>query len=454
MKRLLLGTTSLVASVVLGGVAQAQTANTPVTASVGGQFLFGYGAMVSDDTSPGDAAYHRKFDGFQEDFLVRFVGSTKFDNGWSAGVLVRLRGEETRGSNTASNYSNDTIKDAYIRLKNDEYGEFRFGDDADVRKNKGYYAPQVCDCTDGFFGSNSPNVTFNNGPVGTNATTINFDSRATKAEWYSPTIEGFQLAASYAPDKGRGHRDIGSLNEGANNGTIQGGETPSIVDGTLQDFWSSALSWDGSINDFKLGVETGISGARSALPIKSSTTNNDPFLFDVGGQVGYAGWKFGGAYEQQHGINVNGVYGAAAYRLNPDYIAGSTASATENQFKGVAVNEIVTRTFDIGFTYTTGPITAGVDWSRGIYEGLVNPANIKQTADNDVVFVGGQYLLGPGVNLLGGLQFNNYTPSGAYTPLPKQAALNSVYGGKDPTLNIWAKQYDGVAFIFGTAVRF
>ena len=143
MKKLLLGTSALVAAGLLsnGALAQTATTDTPVQFKLGGQYYAGIGAMVQQDDEPGDVAYKRNPISAQDYFLIRFVGSTTFSNGITAGVFTRLNAfsAPNAAANTANGFqssNNTTIKDSYLYLRNaDTWGEFRLGDDSDVRRN-------------------------------------------------------------------------------------------------------------------------------------------------------------------------------------------------------------------------------------------------------------------------------------------------------------------------------
>ena len=54
------------------------------------------------------------------------------------------------------------------------------------------------------WGANSADLQWLNTPV-YNFTTLNLDGRGTKIAYYSPTVMGFQVGASFTPDKGGGH---------------------------------------------------------------------------------------------------------------------------------------------------------------------------------------------------------------------------------------------------------
>ncbi len=426
---------SLTACCMITASAAAQTVS-PMTVDLKGDFFFGYGGSLSETDGSGEAADHRHFDAFQQDFLLKFKAETTFHNGVTAGVLVRLRAADSRGAGADSAYAHDRLKDAYIKLSHPDIGDFRLGTVADARQEKGYYAPQICNCVDGFLGSNSPAITFNNGPIGTNSTAAIFDGRATKAEWFSPLVEGFQLALSYAPDQTRPPA-IGSDFQAE---LTARDEPASHALGDMRDFVSTALSYDHVVNDIRIGVDVGFSHATRTDPIPGVNDNN-PTLWNLGTQLSYGPWTVGGAYERQyHGNFSNAVYGVLA--LRPEAMSG-----------GVIPTDVVhVQTIDLGFTYEIGPATLGLAWSRGLYEGIADPYDPKRAPINDIVFGGASYLLGRGVTVLGGLQLNNYDAAGHYVALPSGYVPSTL--GTGGSNNPYARSYTGLMMILGSSVRF
>jgi predicted porin len=445
MRRILAG---LAAMAAMPGLAAASIQAGPVKLDAGGTAMLGGSAFAADDSGAGQSGFARDAAGFEAYLLGRVSAELPVDDGVTAGVFVRARPYESPGSRTdVLPDSQEVVKDAYLRLETDVFGEFRLGWQADVRQNEALYAPQVCDCIDGFFGTNSPEVTAAHGPIPANSTGADLDERAPKLAWYSPDDAGFRLAVSFAPGATRGRRIDGKLDLlGADYATGGGGVTTDPRDGRLKNLWSAAAIWNATDEEISYEFEGGASGGERAGPlVVNGQSDQGPFVWGGGLSVGYAAWKFGAAYEQQNFIDLEGIYGAAAYRPAP---------AAPGLFLLPATNDIVTRTIDLGFTYSIGPVTAGLAWSRGLYEGLVDPADVKHQAVNDVVFGGAQYQLYRELSVLAGVQWNRYDPGGTGHELPRAAGLNAVYGGTDPSLNIWDRRYRGIAFVLGLVSRF
>src|SRR5258708_5285801 len=128
MKRFLLGTTAIIAAGAIPVAAQAQApADQPLKLTVGGFFDIGYGVMVRDQTNPNQAGFKHRADGFQEDILPNLSGESKFSNGVTAKAFIQFRGQDV-SSSAGTRVSPDTVKQSWISLKHDSFGELRAGD--------------------------------------------------------------------------------------------------------------------------------------------------------------------------------------------------------------------------------------------------------------------------------------------------------------------------------------
>jgi len=465
MKKLLLGTSALVAAGLFSNGALAQTATTdqPISFKIGGQYYAGVGAFVQQDDSPGDVAYKREPISAQEYFLIRFIGSTTFSNGITAGVWTRLNAFSApfAAANTVNGYqssNNTVIKDSYLYLKNAAvWGEFRLGDDSDVRRNIATGINAGAANGDSNIGANSADLQWLNTPV-YNFTTFNLDGRGTKAAYYSPTVMGFQLSASFTPDKGGGHT-YGPGNVGDNSGLtdrIVNGLTPSYQNNeAAYNYWSLGGQWSGTVGPVKAvgtvgystasrkcGVSSNITTAlgTAAGPVNCSilgaggTQNADPQVFNAGFQVDYGPWELGSDWERTQAIPgglFTGAQTATAFNA-----AGAATTFVQK------TNEIVNNQIDFNVSYTVGAIRLGAEWSRGYFEGITGDANVKRAATNDEIQVGGTYTVGPGVALIGFVQEALYDAGGAYVPLASGAQ------------NIYAKDSNSTALIFETSLKF
>jgi len=506
MKKLLLGTSALVAAGLFsnGALAQTATTDTPVQFKLGGQYYAGIGAMVQQSDDPGDVAYKRNPIDAQDYFLIRFIGSTTFSNGITAGVFTRLNAFSAPNGtvNTTTGFqsaNNTTIKDSYLYLRNAAtWGEFRIGDDSDVRRNVATGNNAGAANGDGNLGANSAALQWLNTPV-YNFTTMNLDGRGTKAVYYSPTIAGFQFGASFTPDKGGGHSN-GPANDGDNSGptdNITNGLTASYLNNeTAYDYYSFSGQWTGTFGPTKIVGTVGYSSASRKCSINpkiglgqnaidtttnvaganqcnlvgtvNSTTsatntaavqaanqqlvgtqNADPHVYNAGMQVDYGPFELGVDYEQTVAIP-GGLTGGAGQAL--------LATGGLVNVAGSRTNEMINKIVDLNLSYTVGAIRLGAEYSRGAFEGITGDANVKRAAIENEVQVGGTYTVGPGVALIGMVQEAIYDANGAYVPTTGTFSPGSnaagTFTGVAANNNIYAKSSTSTALIFETSIRF
>ena len=344
MKRILLGTTALVAAGVLG----AGDAEAKFDVTIRGNYTVGYGLVNEDDDGGAvpESGYKRQNQSILQDAEVHFRFEQTLDNGLAVGGRVELEGATNggAGSRASGSAGGDQIDEKWGYLRGG-FGELRFGDEDDARKQKSYAAPEAS----GIFGVNSPYFTFNNlaptSPIfmgqftSTNSTFPNLENDSAKIIYFTPSFGGFQLAVSYAPD---GTQD-----------RFQGG-----TGGTQEAQISNAISIGADYSGEFGGVTVGAGGGYSFG--SAETGNASPNIWAVGLNLGFAGFTVGGS---------------VAF---VDADTGANDEAT---------------VFDIGATYNVDAITVGVGWSHGEYE------NEGTTDELDHIQLGLGYALGEGVSL-------------------------------------------------------
>ena len=467
MKKLLLGTSAFAAAGLFYNGAFAQTAPTdqPIQLKIGGQYYAGAAALVQQDDNPGEVGYKRNPVSVQEYFLIRFIGSTTFSNGITAGIWTRLNAFSAPNGTVATSSgfqssNNTTIKDSYVYLKNSAvWGEFRLGDDQDARRSFAVGTNAGAANGDGNLGANSGTLQWLNTPV-YNFTSFNLDSRGTKAAYYTPTIAGFQFAATFAPDKAGGHTN-GPSNVGDNSGLtdrITNGLTPSYQNNqSAYNYISLAGSWTGTFGPTKIATTLGYSTASRKCGVNSNITtalgtaagpvncsilgtagtqNADPRVLNAGMQLNYGPWELGTDWERTQAIPGGVVAGGGAGQATAFNAAGAATSFA------VKTNQMINNQLDVNLSYTIGAFRLGAEYSRGSFEGITGDANVKRAAIQNEIQIGGTYTVGPGVALIGMLQEALYDANGKYVPLATGVQ------------NIYAKDSNSTAIIFETSLRF
>jgi len=276
--------------------------------------------------------------------------------------------------------------------------------------------------------------------------------------YFSPTVAGFQLSASFAPDKAGGHTN-GPGNIGDNSGLtdrITDGLTPSLQnDESAYNYWSLSGQWTGNIGPAKIQGTVGYSTASRKCGVSANTTvalgaaagptacsilgaggtqNADPQVYNAGIQADYGPFELGFDYEQTQALP-GGLF--VGQETATAFNAAGAATAFVQK-----TNEMVNKQFDLNLSYTIGAIRLGTEWSHGSFEGITGDANVKRAATEDEIQVGGTYTVGPGVALVGMVQEALYDAGGKYIPLT---------GGVQ---NVFAKDSNSTGLIFETSIRF
>ncbi len=346
MKKVLLGTTALVAAG-LFGTGEARAA---FDVTINGNYYAAFG-FVDQDDGTGESGDEHQNTAINEDFEVHFRILQTLDNGITVGGRVELEGFQ----------SGDQIDERWIFFRGG-FGEIRVGDEDDARKLKGYVAPSAS----GFlFNVNSPFFTFQSLASGqivsSNSTTPNLENDSSKIIYFTPSFGGFQLAVSYAPDASQDRTGFGT------------GDTTEPTDAS--NAVSIGADWSGEFGGVTIGAGGGYSFA------SAETGDNDPSIWAVGVNVGFAGFTIGGSIA-----------------------VGDETDTT--LFNGYSASEATV--YDIGVTYNMEAITVGIGWSHGEYQDV----NDGEDDELDFVNLEAGYALGEGVLLAAFVGWFDYEDGG------------------------------------------
>jgi predicted porin len=390
----------------MAGPALAQSASEPIKLGLGGYWNSAYGYIVSQNG--GVAGTHRA-DDINTDAVIYVKGSTKFDNGLTAGVMVQFRGENqvpsTSVSPSAANSTPDTIKKSYGYIGSD-FGQIRIGDDDDARRQKALTAP-IAGGGD-LFGANTPDIIFGNGGPGTNTTQkkLEGDKRVSRLAYYSPTIAGFSFGVSYAQGGEKGGTQFA-------NAPIN---TPTNGINAVNQAVSGAVGYSGKFADISLDAYAGgsyghrvITGLTGTPGVNGNlmTGRDNPSAVGGGAVVGWGPFKFGGAYER-------------LYDRDLPVQVGTVAGAHQSR-----------NTWDVGPEFIAGPFSVSVDWTRGIYGNI----NGNSSGTQDIVSLATDYILGPGVSVGAAVDWLHWSNPGAVS-------------------GTGLESYNGVALMTGVAFTF
>ena len=352
MKKILLGSTALAATLVSG----AAMAESPIELHLGGYFQ-AYGIVQDTDQTNLQSTY------ITQRGRIFVKGSTTLDNGITVGVYTAIKA----GENGNLDKANGLIKKAYGFFEG-SFGRIEVGSADGAASQMGYTSPDPAPAS----GVNSANFYANPpaaniaGALGSTPTTYqNWDAQNTKIVYFTPRMSGFQFGASYTPSS----CFSGPTSGGTSCPSL--GQAPS--DNTA-DKQSEVYQFGVNYTNTFGGIDTAVSAtyvtATNELAGQSSTlagtdvVGKDRESYSFGANLGYQDWSLGGSYLHDN--------------------------------KGYVSNE--TDAWDLGVKYTMGAFSVGVQHIESTTALYSREDNVQAT------MIGAGYKIGPGVNLGLGVQ--------------------------------------------------
>jgi len=344
-KKLLLGTTFLIAAgVVSGNVAQA--AEEPITAGIGGYFRSAM-ALISQDDADGEQANNDHSHALGNDIEITVSGSTTLDNGITAGFSANIEG------NGASTSASSALDERNVFFRG-SFGQIRIGQTESARQEMTNFAPSG----NYNFGVNSPFFAFGatQGPffnVRTYSDGLGIEDNL-KLVYFSPTIGGFRVGASYAPDDS----EFGQYGANAANGTT-----------TLQNNASVAAEFSKAFDSVNFRVMIGWEGyvlENCAAVVNTQNCNDHPESTQFGGSIGFGEWSIGGGFLESDQVT--------------DNAAGSGTSRED---------------WDLGVAWWHGSFGVGLQYGQA----ELDIAADSTTDELTLYELNATYVLGPGIDV-------------------------------------------------------
>ena len=350
MKKVLYGTTALLAAGLFTAAAEAAT---PLKLTVGGYLnaFMGYTDLSGKDIG----APVNKFAVGTDGQLV-FSAETKLDNGMKFGAVAEI--------NISNLQQNGWLGDVFAYAET-KYGKMEMGatDNAAVKMHHGVMDASHVWGTDksklvnwlgfaDYMRVNFAEITEDLGIPGfenaffIDSTAINIDGNAQKVSYFSPKFYGFQLGATYTPGA-----DYATLFEGGN------GAMNSTVVAANRDFnrvYVVSAAYDGKMGPVTLGADIAYGNTKS-VGLKHINE------YAAGLDIGFSGFSVGAGYK----------------------IRDFGAKDVKNS-----------QAFDVGVGYENGPYAISASWfmsKAGKIAGIKAPKL-------DIYQVSGSYKLGAGVN--------------------------------------------------------
>lgn len=354
MKKVLMGTTALVAAAAITGVVSADEMAEedgmmeaqPISITVGGRSHHGIAVIENDALQNHDDV------AISNDVQIDFKGSTVLDSGIEVSFKITLEGE----------HGSDQADASYVELEG-SFGAIRAGNDGLASKKMATLAPYASF----FYGINDAywHGSFNHATSG--ATTGVWTNTYADAgvgdsaalSYYSPRISGFQFGASYTLEADKEARSGSVYSE-------EGG-----------DAWGVGGNYHGAMGDVGIAASLGYAskdvrevmaaGAKDPKP-------GDPGKKAVAAAPGRTVTEIGaGLVVSMSGFSVGGSYSS----MDPD-----------NKYDNLVQ-------YDLGVMYGEGP------WAVSANYGNRSQDNNPEEPGTDFMRLMGNYNLGPGIDLVG-----------------------------------------------------
>jgi outer membrane protein OmpU len=405
MRKILASTTALVSVALLLGAGQAAAQakkEGPIQVGIGGYF-YGYFVGVSQDDSGPSATRAaepgygvRNYAIFRKS-RIQFDGLTNLDNGVKVGLRVQLRGEAN---------STDQIDQSYLFFDT-AFGRVELGKTPSAPNKMFYGAPTPIPG----MGANSPDFLpmalpgqYNPGSnfASSPSAFINFGVASDKDEkitYFTPRIAGFQFGASFTPTSCK----VGSPANGVTVCGIANGFGLKNVTGKQDQVFEAGANYVNTFGPVDAAVYIGYGQGKLAANTSTNTFRNQQ-QYGVGGSLVWAGFTLGAAYR----YNNMGI-------RQGDLTLGNLPDQQQD--------------WQVGLSYAWDQWTVGAQYQHTNARVKTATGTKAGTDTLDGWSAGVNYLLGPGITLVGGVQ---YFDLDSYTNLPQNQnkAWNYLVGTK------------------------
>ncbi|UKJ73859.1 porin [Azospirillum brasilense] len=355
MNRYLLAGCAAAALALGAGAANAQA---KFEVKVGGDAYF-EGGYVNEDRDQGA----RSVD-FRNRFRVIVTPTAKADNGLEYGGRIRMRANS--GANNARTMDADR---GYIFAQG-AFGQVQMGvtnsfnDATYVTAPQDYLQLGIYDGVAAWIGQTSD---IGGGLAGLNGSMLSqslvVENNATKIVYFSPRFAGLQVGASYTPRNDDSHASVNRADLTPVTATGRGFST------TFEDLVEVGANYSNTFGGVSLKASAGYYWGSAAGTTTVGASVEDLNAWQVGAQLGYAGFSLGGSYTD---------FGES----------GQIQTATSDNEKS--------RLWVVGAQYTAGPIVVGANYKSGKDAGSLYAAGDRTL---EVIEVGAGYTVAPGLTL-------------------------------------------------------
>ncbi|MCA1940185.1 MAG: porin [Caenispirillum bisanense] len=356
MKKVLLGTSALIAAGLLAAPASAAE---KIKLGIGGKLESYFGVVSQDDT----ATFDPTMTGINTDTEVYFTGATTLDNGLTVGAVIQLEAETDAGTNADEQY-------AYIE---GAFGRIMAGQKDGVLSQFAHEAPQYGLADDDVAAFFAPGNQFGSGISyfqGVDTTLAGQDNSS--ITYISPSLAGFSIGATYMPNPSGGMQ--------AN--TV----ASSVATADQHDQWEVAAAYNGDLGAVNVGVDAGYLHS-SGDDIVGGGSIEDATAWRAGLVLGFSGFQIGGGYLHQEDVggvddaqqttwNAGLGYKTGPYGVSLVYLAsnGEAPNDDESEYRQVSLHG----------SYAMGPgvtLGAALFWAEGEFDRSVgaDPDSVEGT---------------------------------------------------------------------------
>jgi outer membrane protein OmpU len=422
MKKLLLGSTALVAGGLMAAPAMAAD---PIKIGVGGYYTF-YAMAGSIDSVyalNGSSAQFRGVSFIQEGEL-HFIGQTKLDSGTTVGLTVEL---EAHNVSAGAVGAVNQVDEAFLFAFGD-WGRIEMGG-RDSGAYRMYYGTPSALIGWGFFQHNHQYAWAGAGTGGGAnkayrggiATTINPQMQdVNRINYFTPRFAGFQVGLSYTPKVNAGAASGSAGAGGVCGAQVNNGPACPTNDYSYQDGIDIGVNYLNKFGDFTVAAYgafmyyhfvPGFAPNPAAANTATGANLTSWKQYVAGVQFGFAGFTIGGAIGwDNNGLGTNyfthvdndtRFYTAGVmYETGPWQLSAGWAGFRNTNGNGslplIAVSSV-------------GGATAGAPATSALaFGGNPNAGALSFGAETvDKFEVGANYALAPGVKLVGGFMYYN-----------------------------------------------
>lgn len=368
MKKVLYGTTALVAAGVMG----AGSADAKISLGIGG-YMNTFFSVASIDESPTTSADYNPTGVFSDGEVI-FRGEYKHDNGITFGANVQL---EMFGD---FNSGGDNIDEKYAFVDGD-FGRIVAGSENSAAYIMHYAAPNIgLPINSGWITVFIPVPSGIGGLYRSpgSSTYLDWNNDENVITYYTPRFWGFQVGVTYAPSV-------------TGNGDGKNFPVEADTETEYNNGFAIGMNYVEDFNGFGVAISGGyryatVDDTRGDPP--AGTAADDYQAVSAGINLSYAGFTLGGSYANE--------------------LEGKQACATAACGGGISTSS-EGFAWDVGVSYESGPWAFGVAYLHGQTEGLIADPDQDEL---DTVSGGLSYALGPGITARAGVMWAQWEQEG------------------------------------------